>query len=325
MRNPIVCFLCCLFLNACGGAETVNNAPANPAPSAKAGVNQNVAVQSLVALDGSNSTGASGNLITYSWNISSKPTGSTAALSNTSAVNPTFLADLPGTYIISLVVSDGSLSGAASTVTVTATVPNSIPIANAGTDQNVRSGQLLTLDGSKSIDADNDALGYLWSFTSKPAGSNAVLSDSRAIKPAFTPDVDGDYIIRLIVNDGKADSSQSVITVKSVTDPTLLFSSKSSKNVVNINGYVQAGSQYNSYVANVSNETFTLTKYEFTSGGTVIFSTSSDSLGNNQLVAGQAIGYTTTLSLSKQDLGFVAKYYFIDPVTSTAFVVSVAF
>jgi len=204
-------------------------------------------------------------------------------------------------------------------------VSNSIPIANGGTDQHVRSGQPLTLDGSKSIDADNDALSYLWSFISKPAGSNAVLSDYKAIKPVFTPDMDGDYIIRLIVNDGKADSSQSVITVKSVTDPSLLFSSNSSKNVVNIDGYVQAGSQYNSFVANISNETFTLTKYEFTSGETVIFSATSDSLDNNQLVAGQAIGYTTTLSLSKQDLGFVAKYYFIDPVTSGSFVVSVAF
>jgi hypothetical protein len=92
-------------------------------------------------------------------------------------------------------------------------VGNSSPIANAGSDQIISTGSLITLDGSGSSDADGDTLSYRWSFTSKPDGSNAALSDTSTVYPTFTPDVSGTYVVQLIVNDGLVDSSPDTVTI----------------------------------------------------------------------------------------------------------------
>ena len=66
----------------------------NTAPVANAGTAQSVTIGSVVALDGSDSSDADGNLLTYSWAFTSKPSGSTATLSSATAVKPTFTADV---------------------------------------------------------------------------------------------------------------------------------------------------------------------------------------------------------------------------------------
>jgi hypothetical protein len=91
--------------------------------------------------------------------------------------------------------------------------PNTPPVADAGGDQTVSMGTLVTLDGSGSSDADGDMLTYSWTFTSVPAGSSAALSDSSAINPTFTADEDGSYVVSLIVNDGTAESTVDMTTV----------------------------------------------------------------------------------------------------------------
>ena len=72
-----------------------------------------------VTLDASGSSSLSGSPLTYLWQISSAPAGSTATLSSTTAVKPSFVPDVIGTYTFSLTVSDGT-SSATSQVTVTA-------------------------------------------------------------------------------------------------------------------------------------------------------------------------------------------------------------
>ncbi|MBI5207835.1 MAG: hypothetical protein HY934_08600 [Candidatus Firestonebacteria bacterium] len=95
---------------------------------------------------------------------------------------------------------------------------NSIPIANAGNDQNVTVGTLVLLDGSASTDADSDSLTYTWAFVSKPVGSNAIFSDSKAVKPTFTADLEGNYEISLVVNDGKTNSEVDIVVIITI-DP----------------------------------------------------------------------------------------------------------
>jgi hypothetical protein len=56
-------------------------------------------------------------------------------------------------------------------------------------------------------------LTYQWSFVSKPAGSNAVLADSTTAKPSFTADVNGTYVVQLVVNDGLVNSIPDTVTV----------------------------------------------------------------------------------------------------------------
>lgn len=96
---------------------------------------------------------------------------------------------------------------------VSGSAVNKPPVANAGPDQNQLVSTMVSLDGSKSTDADTDKLSYFWSFTSKPNGSTSALSDPSIAKPIFTPDRYGRYVIHLEVNDGRGNVSTDSITV----------------------------------------------------------------------------------------------------------------
>ncbi len=198
--------------------DTVNISTINSAPVADAGTDQDVLVNDTVILDGSGSSDADGDDLTFDWALTGVPTGSAAILSDAAAVNPDFVADLPGTYLAQLIVNDGNVNSAADTVTVIASSPvNNAPTANAGADQNiVVEGYAVTLDGSGSSDPDGDVLTYHWDLESKPAGSASSFS-STLEDPLFTPDIDGDYTISLVVNDGTVNSPPDTVVVTMTT------------------------------------------------------------------------------------------------------------
>jgi lysophospholipase L1-like esterase len=96
-------------------------------------------------------------------------------------------------------------------------IQNNAPVANAGNDQAVNVGDLVTLDGSASFDPDNNAITYLWK-----APEGIALSANNVAQPTFTaPQVDEvtPYEFSLKVNDGKLDSEPStvIVTVKDFT------------------------------------------------------------------------------------------------------------
>ncbi len=90
---------------------------------------------------------------------------------------------------------------------------NQAPIANAGSAKTGEQTYEITLDGSASSDPDGDPMTYTWSFISKPNNSRATLSDSHAIKPTFTPDLPGTYMLQLVVNDHFTDSVPATVTI----------------------------------------------------------------------------------------------------------------
>jgi len=96
---------------------------------------------------------------------------------------------------------------------------NTKPTADAGVAQNVNTTTVVTLNGSNSSDADQDALMYSWSITSKPTNSTAVLSSVIVVKPTFTADKDGKYIFTLVVNDGIVDSESVTVVINSIELP----------------------------------------------------------------------------------------------------------
>jgi hypothetical protein len=78
-----------------------------------------VTTGNVVTLNGAASTDPDGDALVYSWTFTTRPSGSNSTLGNSAAVNPTFTADISGTYSLRLIVSDGQLSSAADSVTVT--------------------------------------------------------------------------------------------------------------------------------------------------------------------------------------------------------------
>ena len=193
---------------------TVTAAKLNSAPVANAGSNQNVTAGTLTTLDGSASTDADQDSLTYTWTLISKPSTSTAALSSSTSPKPSFTPDLVGTYVATLQVSDGKDRSPTSVVTVIASAANSAPVANAGAAQSVSIAAVVTLNGTGSTDANGDTLTYRWTLTSKPTNSTATLSSATSASPTFTADLAGSYVASLVVNDGKVDSTNtSTITV----------------------------------------------------------------------------------------------------------------
>ncbi|MBN1655387.1 MAG: VCBS repeat-containing protein [Deltaproteobacteria bacterium] len=90
---------------------------------------------------------------------------------------------------------------------------NQPPIADAGPDQSVYVDDLVILDGTGSIDPDNDLLAFSWSIISQPMESTATLNDPASENPHFTADAPGIYIISLTVNDGYLDSTSDTVEI----------------------------------------------------------------------------------------------------------------
>ena len=151
--------------------DTVTISTENSAPVANAGADQTVLVNDTVQLDGSGSSDVDGDSLSFTWSFVSRPAGSSATLSNTKVLKPTFDVDVAGTYTVQLIVNDGTVDSAPDTVTIS--TENSAPVANAGADQAVLVSDTVQLDGSGSSDADGDTLTFKWSFVSRPVGSSA--------------------------------------------------------------------------------------------------------------------------------------------------------
>ncbi|HMV66681.1 MAG TPA: PKD domain-containing protein [Myxococcota bacterium] len=201
-----------------GGSDTpiVDPNTGNTTPHANAGLDQSdVIVGDLVFLDGTGSTDADGDSLTYKWDVSYRPSGSAASVSNATFPTAQIYVDKPGSYEIRLTVSDGAASDD-DVMRVDVEKPNEPPVADAGIDQRVTVGQLVQLSGARSADPDGDSLEYRWTIVSKPPTSVAQLVGATvqpATSPRFTADVAGVFTVELIVWDGEAASPPDLVQV----------------------------------------------------------------------------------------------------------------
>ena len=133
--------------------------------------------------------------------------------SSASFIPPTY-----GIYTFSLEVHDGKAWSMPARISIVADQDgvNHVPRAHAGEDLQVRVGQSVTLDGSKSVDLDEgDNLTYTWRVIEPP---NAVLNFNLANpqKPSFSTrdKLIQKYVIGLQVDDGKSRSIEDTVTIR---------------------------------------------------------------------------------------------------------------
>lgn len=204
-----------LLISACRDADYL--APNNP-PVAQAGEDQNAAVSDTVVLNGINSTDPDDDTLAYSWEFNKLPVNSDAVISDQYQRKASFIPDTLGAYIVLLKVSDG-IAEDLDTITVTVSLSNYPPIAEAGPDQVVDVDQQVQLNGSNSKDPENAPLSFNWTIIDQPAGSAPALNNPLNEKSTFVPDAPGSYAIRLEVSDGTLSDADTVII--STGDPRI--------------------------------------------------------------------------------------------------------
>ncbi|MCP9481346.1 PKD domain-containing protein [Shimia sp. CNT1-13L.2] len=157
----------------------------NHAPIAEAGPVINTD-RLMVTLDAGGSSDADGDALIYSWDF-----GDGSAMRYGQQVSHVFAK--AGSYPVTLWVDDGTGLSNARDVDATTVTINAPPVAMAGGNRDVCSGDAILFDASASSDADGDLLQYLWEF-----GDG---SQSEIVNPTKTYEQPGTYPVTLTVQD----------------------------------------------------------------------------------------------------------------------------
>lgn len=162
----------------------------NTAPVAKVSGPATGFRSSVLTWDGSGSSDANGDTLSYHWNF-----GDGSSLTTTTPTITHSYATL-GSFRVMLTVNDGETNSSAASVDVS--IQNRPPIANAGGPYSGAKNAAIRFDGTASIDADGDPLTYTWNFGDGTTGSGT--------NPMHTYAASGTYTVTLTVNDGITNS-----------------------------------------------------------------------------------------------------------------------
>jgi uncharacterized protein (TIGR03382 family) len=207
--------------------ETSDGTVCNQRPVAHPGAGQTQAegtlaqgelTRTVINLDGSGSFDPDGQPLSYAW---TQVAGPAVTLSGADSARPTFTADVSAntTLAFQLVVSDGMESSQPQTVQVRVNNVNRPPkaLANAQATVDERSGLVVTLDGSGSMDADGEQLTYTWAQVNGP---EVVLANATKAAASFEPpevSANSQLTFSLTVSDGVASATNTVaVTVNNV-------------------------------------------------------------------------------------------------------------
>lgn len=128
-------------------------------PTAIAGLDQQAVTGAAVTLDGSDSTDANGDSLTYAWSLT-KPIGSKAQIVAPSNSKGIFVADVAGVYTVSLTVNDGKQFSDPDMVTILVSAPGVQPVADTGifkcSAMTHDTAVLLFIQGHTYLDRDHD-------------------------------------------------------------------------------------------------------------------------------------------------------------------------
>ncbi|NOQ69227.1 MAG: hypothetical protein GQ573_03850, partial [Gammaproteobacteria bacterium] len=180
-------------------------------PVANAGLDQSAIINAIIQLDASSSFALDAQPLSYSWSLISAPDNSSSSLSDVLATNPTIQIDQAGDYVVQLIVNDGSQSSFSDQMIISTS--NIRPVARTGENMTVPINTLTQLNAANSFDADGDLLSYQWFMIHQPEISTTSLINVSDITTNFVADVSGQYVVQLVVNDGRLDSYADTILI----------------------------------------------------------------------------------------------------------------
>lgn len=182
------------LLAACHSFDPPGQSAQSAHPVSNAGTGSFYPLGTTVTLDGTRSSAPDGAPLTYSWSVTQRPGGSTAAPVDPSAVTTTFVLDQLGTFRFQLLVSDDT--GITDTSDLRIVSTGAITAIDAGSNATVPWLATAQLAGTVST-APNEAATYSWSFLSQPNGSTSVIKNGDTLRPTFFADAAGTYVLAL--------------------------------------------------------------------------------------------------------------------------------
>lgn len=221
-----------------------NGAISNQSPVANAGADQTITLPvNSVTLKGTG-TDPDGTIASYNWSKLSGPSGGTIA--SPTAAQTVVSALIQGSYDFVLKVTDNGGLSAWDTVriTVKAAAPVAVPVANAGTNQQiVLPVSNVSLTGSATI-SDGKISSYKWSKISGP--SQGSIENTDAASTNVTGLAEGIYVFQLKVTAENGQSSTAEVTVTVASESGLLSSTYLNNAVNGLNYKYYEAASYSS-------------------------------------------------------------------------------
>ncbi|HET7694175.1 MAG TPA: PKD domain-containing protein [Vicinamibacterales bacterium] len=150
-----------------------------------------------VTFSGADSNDPDGDPLTYAWNFGDGSTGS--------GIQATHTYSEPGTFTVTLTVTDSNKTSGSATTTAVIARPNRAPTAAAGGPYSGDAGATIAFSASGSSDPDGDSLTYAWTFSD---GGTAT-----GVNPRRTYQTAGTFSATVTVSDGRGGSASATASI----------------------------------------------------------------------------------------------------------------